>query len=206
MAKMRAPDSMGGESTRLDNNEVNQGHYLMVVCAAYEGGHKVKDEIKMMDGFSFDCEVVGGPNAGKSYTMILWDGKDSSKDGGAMAFRKQFAALIATDVCKPDQLGKDIEFDPTEAEGALFIVELELGLARQDGKRYLEPKYSNIYHVDDPRVAHVRMDDDQKKRIEGIKATYRHPKEYFAPLTASKERGTSDAGKSESKKLDFDDL
>ena len=204
--KMRAPDSMGGQSTYLEHNEANQGHYLMIVTVGHEGSYKLKDELKQMDGFSFECEVVGGPNAGKSYSLRLWDGKINAKDEGAMAFRKQFAALIATDVCKPDQLGQEFECDPTEAEGALFIIELELGLASTDGKRYLEPKYSNIYHVDDPRVAHIKMDDEQKKRIEGIKATYRHPKEYFAPLMASKERGSSDAAKSESKKLDFDDL
>jgi hypothetical protein len=202
MARMRAPESLAGESTYLEHNEANVGTYLFVVTDSHDGGYKVKDEVKTCDGFSFDCEVIGGPNAGKSFSLTFYNGKMSAKDGGAFAAKKQFAALIATDVCKPEQLGQEFDYDPTEATGSYFVAELELGQKNDEGKQYLQLAWTNIYHVDDPRIANVKMYDDQRARIAGIKATYRHPKDYFAKLLEKKEKSE----KTTAAKPNFNDL
>jgi hypothetical protein len=203
MARMKAPESLAGESTYLEHNESNAGTYLFVVTDSHDGAYKIKDDLKTCDGFSFDLEVVGGPNAGKSFSMTFFNGKLNSKDGGAFAAKKQFAALIATDVCTPEQLGKEFDYDPTEATGSLFVAELELGQKNDDGKRYLQLAWSNIYHVDDPRIANVKMDDDQRAKIASIKPAYRHPKDYFAKLLEKKQDKSE---KTAAAKPNFDDL
>lgn len=211
MAKLTAPESIVSNSNFLENTEDNAGCYLAVVTASTHNGYRFKDEIKLMDGFSFECEVIGGKNHGKSFQLKFYDPKPSSSDGGAFARRKQFSALVAVDICKPDQLGKDIEFFIREDDsndkddfvaGSIFYCELELGKSNDEGKRYLDLRYANIYHVDDPRIANVKFEDDQRARIASITPSYRHPKDYFDKLlekTAKSEKATAS-------KPNFDDL
>lgn len=203
MAKMKAPETMGGNSTYLANEEQNEGWYLFCVIDAQEGRYSYKEDFKPMDGFSFDCEVVGGMHDGKKFQFKLFDGKEGSKDHGVFASQKQFAMLVATDVCKPSQLGTDLEYDPTEATGALFIAKLLLKEPDKDGKRYLDLSYTDAHHVDDPRVANIKLDDHQRAKVAAMKPVYRHTKEYFEPLMVKKQKGEP-AAKAE--KPNFDDL
>lgn len=202
--KMKAPETVSGSSNFLEHDAKNEGWYLFTVVDAHEGQYKAgKDKLEMMDGFSFEVEVVGGPNDGKLFQLKFYDGKLTSKDQGLFALQKQFAALVATDVCNPTQLGTEFECDPTESIGALFVAKLALGNPGNDGKRYLDLSYSDIHHVDDPRAASVKLDDEQRARVAKIQAKFRHPGDYFAPLLKKKE-----ASKSTEKaaKPNFDDL
>jgi hypothetical protein len=171
----------------------------MTVVDAHEDKQNTKDGLVPFDGVSAECEVVGGPNAGKKFNVKLWYPKFSSRDEGRSASQKIFAYLVATDVVGPDKLGQEFEFDMEDSVGSLLFVELRLG-NESNGKQYLEIHYSNIYHVDDPRAAKIKLDDVQKAKIANVKPTYRHPKDYFGPLVAKKEKPES------KEKPNFDDL
>lgn len=202
MAKMQAPESLGGESVYLAHEAANNGKYLMRVIDAHEDGRPTKDGIEPINGFSAECEVVGGVNDGKKFNLTLYNGKLTAKDGGKMAIQKQFAFLVATDVCTPSQLGTEFEYDPVSSVNSFFVVELELGNETGDGKRYLDLKYSNIYHVDDPR-GKLKFDPAQQAKLATIAAANRHTAEYFASLAAPRkqvEKSKAD------KPLDLDDL
>lgn len=214
MAQMTAPDSIGGNSAYLSAE--NPGWYLMTVIDAHEGEYPAQgDEMKSMNGFSVECEVVGGDHAGKKYTLMLFDGKASHKDGGKSAAQKQFAFLVATDVCKPEQLGQTFDYDPTKSVGSNFFIQLVAGTKDDSGKQYLEINYSNCYHVDDPRAValysgktpKVALDVHQRAEIANISAEYRHPSDYFEKLVAKNPaKDGKPAGSSSAPALDLNDL
>ncbi|MFK5173529.1 hypothetical protein ACI3QN_13530, partial [Propionibacterium freudenreichii] len=71
-------------------------------------------------------------------------------------------------------MGKSIGYEVVDAEGSLFFVDLALGEPGDNGKRYLNVNYSNIYHVDDPRVKKYKLDKLQEERIKAITKDFRH--------------------------------
>jgi hypothetical protein len=200
MAKINAPESLGGDSQYLQSSKENEGFYLFTVVDAHEDKYPTKDGFESFDGVCAECDVVGGPNDGKRFNLKLWYPKMTSKDEGKSASQKIFAFLVATDVVTPDKLGQEIEFDMGDSVGSMFFVDLRLGNENDKGKQYLEVYYSNIYHVDDPRAAKIKIDDAQKSKIANVKPSYRHPKDYFAKLVAKKENNKS------VEKPNFDDL
>jgi hypothetical protein len=201
---MVAPESIGSESTYLEHTAANAGKHLMLVVDAHDNGRPTKDGIETINGFSAECEVVGGANNGKKFNLTLWGPKLTSKDNGKFAIQKQFAFLIATDVATPDMLGKEFDFDPCQSLGSMFVIELALGDKNDDGKQYLDLHYSNIYHVDDPR-AKFKFDDVQRAKIAAVVASNRHPADYFEKLVAPKAATKKESAK-DSKPLDLDDL
>lgn len=198
---LEAPETINsGSSSYLESNADNVGLYLMIVKEAHEDKRPTKNGLENFDGFSLECEVVGGPNEGKNFNLLLGDPKRSHKDEGKSAAAKQAAFLIATDVIKPTDLGKSISYDPASAIGSFFVIDLVLGKKSDDGKQYLELNYSNVYHVDDPRAKKLKLNADQSARIAKIKEAYRHKEDYFAPLVAKKESPKAET------KADFSDL
>jgi hypothetical protein len=195
--KLNTPEDIGGSSTFLSATDA--GWFLFTVTDAFEGKRQTKDGFEMMDGISIETEVVGGPHDGKRYTLNLWDPKLSSKDQGKSSAAKQAAFLIATDVLTPSDLGKEVEYETGDSIGGLFVMELAAGRPSESGKVYLEPNYSNIFHIDDPRGAKkVTLDTVQKARVDAYDKKYRHAPEYFDRLTKKPTAKTES-----SKDLDF---
>lgn len=202
MAKLAAPETIETGSSYLQNEKENEGFYLMKVIDAHEGQRPTKDGLVVFEGISFECEVVGGPNDGQKFTLKLYFPKMSSKDGGKSASGKIFSFLVATDVVTPELLGKEFEFDPEDAIGSLFFIELALGKPSDDGKQYLDLKWMNVYHVDDPRAAKIKMDDHQKSAIANISEKLRHKDAaYFAKIAT-----TATKTEKKAEKPNFDSL
>jgi hypothetical protein len=181
-----APEDIGSDSIFLSHTEDNIGLHLMIVCEAHEDQKQTKEGLKAFDGISFVCECVGGKGNGKRFNLDLLDGKMTHKDEGKSSKAKQAAMLIATDVMAPEHLGKAISYETTDAEGSLFFVDLALGDPGDNGKRYLNVNYSNIYHVDDPRVKKYKLDKLQEERIKAISKDFRHDEKYFESLLKKK--------------------
>lgn len=198
---LEAPEDIGSDSVFLAHVEDNIGLHLMIVCEAYEDQKSTKDGLKAFDGISFVCECVGGKGNGKRFNLDLLDGKQTHRDEGKSAKAKQAAMLIAVDLMKPEQLGKSIGYEVVDAEGSLFFVDLALGEPGDNGKRYLNVNYSNIYHVDDPRVKKYKLDKLQEERIKAITKDFRHDEKYFETLVKRKE-----PTKTERVKFDSDGL
>ena len=205
---LEAPETIGRDSKYLEHVEANQGLHLMIVSEAYEDQRPAGDALESINGFSLVCELVDGENAGKTYTLTLYDPKLSSKDGGAMSASKQAALLLATDLIDPSKLGKPVSYDIADAVGAFFVLDLILGnpstsSGASNGKRYLEPKFSNIYHIDDPRAkaAIAKLDAKAKSRVAEIKPDYRHDAKYFESVVEKKQ-----AKREPAPRADFSDL
>lgn len=203
MARMMAPESIGSELIYLEHSAENAGKYLMRVIDAHDNARPTKDGLEPINGFSAECEVVGGDNDGKKFTLTLYNGKLSSKDGGKFAAQKQLAFLLATDVVTPDVLGKEFDFDPVDSVNSFFVIELALGQPTDSGKSYLDLHYSNLYHVDDPR-SRFKFDAAQKAKLDTIAAANRHKEEYFSKLT--NKPATAKKEVKNSAPLDLDDL
>lgn len=135
-----------------------------------------------IDGFSIECEVMAGTVegcAGKKIGITIWK-PNLTRSEKAIALAKRIGAafFIATDIINPNQLGKSNAIDCNLANGRQFICKL----ARQTDKdgnptKFLQPHYSDIYHVDDPEV------DTQPKDAEALKIIakeLRHDAAYFA--------------------------
>jgi len=137
---------------------------------------------KMVKGFMLELQVVlPAELAGQTHKLYLGNPDPSHKDGGAFSLKKQVAALIATNVVTPSDLGKKgVDIDPAKAHDMQVCIELELGKpSEKDGKRYLDMAYANIYHVDDPRAKSYPKDADT---LAMIPAEYRCGEAFFAPL------------------------
>lgn len=183
MARLAAPETIESGSAYLQNTKENEGFYLMKVSDAHDGQRPSKDGLVSFEGISVECEVIGGPNHEQQFTLKLYYPKSSSSDGGKSAAGKIFSFLVATDVITPELLGKEFEFDPEDAIGSLFFIELKLGKPSSDGKQYLDLNWMNVYHVDDPRASKIKMDDHQKSMVASISDKLRHKDAaYFAKL------------------------
>ena len=191
--KTSTPDEMVGLFGFLEA----EGTYHMSVDAAQDG-IKLRDE-KGFDGFSVRFRVAHGAEEGKTIVVDFLDGKESHKDGGTACDAKQTAYLLATNLISPVQCnGSTLEIEIENSIGAQVVAEFRLGKEADNGKRYLELHYSNIYHIDDPRGAKASRN---VALIEAIPAAFRHKPEAFdafqkkkAPASTSKPAADLDLG------------
>lgn len=138
----------------------------------------------MLDGFSVELQARSGEETGKSVNVNLRNGQLTHKDGGEMCRKKQAAFLIAANVIQPSQLGqRGVKIDLDVARGQQMCAELELGDPDAKGRRWLDVRFSNMYHVDDPRAANIQKCDEE---LSLIPSNLRHPPEFFESLVAKK--------------------
>ena len=137
---------------------------------------------KLVKGFLLELAVQNaGDQQGMTFKAYFANGDPAHKDGGAFALKKQVAALIASNVVGPADLGKaGVEIDVEKAKDSQVLVELALGQPdKTTGKQYLDIAYANIFHIDDPRAKTFPKDADT---ISLVPKEYRRSEDFFAPL------------------------
>lgn len=146
----------------------------------------------------FELAVLAGTVEGqedKTLKLAFFPPKLDSKDQGAFARRKQGAMFVAAGLMRPDQKGQRVAFDPRSAIDRQIVATFEKG---QDEK-YLDLRYSDVWHVDDPRAAKYPK---SAEAIRLIPTEQRHGESYFAPLFEKKGKndGNGSAGSTATKK------
>lgn len=105
----------------------------------------------VLTGTPKDKEFPVADLIGKKKRLDFSHPKASSKDQGKFARQKISQMLVALSLANPNDTGREIEFDTSDAMGRQFIVRLEES-SGTDGKTYLDLSFDNIYHVDDPNA------------------------------------------------------
>lgn len=118
----------------------------------------------------------------KTIKLYFYAGDPTHKDGGKFAQAKQVAALIATNVIKPEQLGQQVSIDVESAKNHQFVAQLELGKPNHDGKQFLDIAFTNIYHLDDPRGKSYPRNAEI---VEFVK-DFRRDEAFFTPIIKAK--------------------
>lgn len=191
---MDVPEEIGGASDYM--TEPGAFHFLVTDI---RNGKKRNGDI--LSGFSVELEAVTGNEKGKKVNLDLRNGELSHKDHGEMCRRKQAAFLIAANVISPTQLGqKGVKVDLESARGAQLCAELELGEpSATTGRRYLDIRFANFYHLDDPRAEKIAKD---AMAMEIIPASLRRKAEYFDSIAGNKTQKSKSALSDE----EFDNL
>lgn len=172
---MDAPEEIGGAGNFM--TEPGAFHFLVTDIRA---GEDRRGEI--LNGFSVELQARTGNEIGKTLNLKLRNGELTHKDGGEMCRKKQAAFLIAANVITPDQLGqKGVQVDLDKAKHQQICAELELGdPSESTGKRYLDVRFTNFYHVDDPRAKSIPKAADE---LALIPADRRRKPEFFEKLS-----------------------
>jgi len=130
------------------------GTYHVIVRDTEEIAKNKKDED--MDAFSVTFEVLEGTVAeekGKQHKQLFWEPRYDSKDGGEFARKKITRFLVAVGFIKPGAAQDgEVEISLADCKGRQFVISLEES-SRDDGKKYLDIHYADIWHVDDPDAA-----------------------------------------------------
>jgi hypothetical protein len=151
---------------------------------------------KMVKGFMYELVVqafepiskvskeVANSQLNRTFRMFFANGDATNKDGGKFAQKKQAAALIAANVISPSDLGKKgVEINVGNAVNHQVCVQFALGKEDNNGKRWIDLFFDNIYHVDDPRAASFPKHAD----VLILAKDFRRNAEFFAPLTKKAE-------------------
>jgi hypothetical protein len=168
-------DDMTGGGTYLDQ----PGTFHLLINEVHDGCGPNGNPI---EGFSIECEVMAGTVedcAGKKVGITIWKPNlTRSENSIKMAKRIGAAFFIATDVINPNQLGKSGAIDCNLSNGRQFVAKL-VRQTDKEGKetKFLQPNYSDIFHVDDPEVDTIPKDQEALKIIA---KELRHDAAYFA--------------------------
>jgi hypothetical protein len=175
-----APEDIAGEGAFL--SEPGTYHFVVTAIREGEGGSGTP-----IDGFTIEADCLGGTVAecaGKNHRESLFAPDLSKTEKNQLASRRKLAAFfIATDLMKPEQLGKPVQIDLQAAVGRQFIMRLARQMEKDDkGKftiatKYLQLDYAAIFHVDDPEVKGIPKNADALGMID---KSLRHDEEYFA--------------------------
>ena len=197
MAKYQTATDIGGTGDGLKT----PGVYHVVVTEIHDGE---SNKGKAIDGFTVDLVVQNdGDEKDKEYHLALFNAEESkSPESQEWSIKKQTAFFVASNLMRPDQLGKEVEFDLASAVGLQIIIDLQE--EEYEGKTNLRLSYANIYHVDDPRAAkHPKC----AASLEIIPTAFRHKDDaatYFEKLLGRKP-GDNGAAKSTAAKALSDD-
>ncbi len=158
---------------------------------------------KMVRGFRAEIEILAPKeHAEKTCNLLFANGDMSHKDKGEFARTKQTAFCIATNLIDFTALGKSTEIDLDNAANQHVCIEIEQKADRNDpNKHFPELRYSNIYHVDDPRAKSYPRDENALK----LTGATRRPVEYFDAV-AKKKPGSGNGSGSSANKVTDDDL
>ena len=170
-----SPDTLRGGT---GNYLAKPGVYHLVIDEVLDGCYASG---KPINGGGITLKMTAlteGEEKGKTTSLTLHMPKLTSKDKGESARKKLSAFLVATCLARPDQLGGAINANPGEAVGRQVVVDFELGEAGDDGKRYLEMRYWNFWHPDDPRAPKDRLNPAALEPVAYPTAHRRLP-EYF---------------------------
>lgn len=135
-------------------------------------------------GFQVELEVVAPAELAEKTVRLLFSNPDlSHKDKGDFARQKQTAFVIAANVVDISKMGQSVEVDLSTAVGQHVLAEVEMRPSQKDPtKSFPELRFSNIFHVDDPRAKGYPRHDETLKLV----GAPRQHEQYFAPLMKKK--------------------
>ena len=183
-----APEEVAGKGGNFLDDP---GTYHVIITDVREGEGPIGNPI---DGFTFDFDVLAGTVEGcesKSGGQSLFAPDMSQAEDKQRRAKHVLAAFfIAANVMDPNSLGKSVKIDVAAANGQQLVIQLErkMDQDKKTGKwdvpsKFLKISFSNIYHVDDPRVAGVPKNADA---IGMIDADKRHTDPTWFAFTAKK--------------------
>lgn len=186
MAFEAPEDLSSGDSNRLSE----PGTYHLIITNVREGEGP---NGKPCDGFTFEADVLAGTTEGchgKTVKETIFAPNFKSSDDAQKMSRKKLAAFfIASDAMTPDQLGKSVNIELSEAVGKQIVAEFDRQMEKDaQGKytvptKYIQISYANIYHVDDPDVKDVPK---HKEALKMRDAANKHEASYFSFKAKSK--------------------
>jgi hypothetical protein len=197
MESFEMPEDLSGGGNFLDQ----EGTYHVIVTEVKAGKDR---QDKVIDGNTYTLSVLGGANAvgkatdqvGKTTQQTLRNPNLKHSDGGKFARKIVGSFYIATGLVDLSQLGKRVELNVEDTADRQFVVKLhkEPYTDSKTGqeKTALAISFSDIYHVDDPRVATVPKDTES---IKLIPAALRRKPEYFEPILKAAAKEQESKGK-----------
>jgi hypothetical protein len=120
---------------------------------------------ELMNGFRVNASVLHGTactpdgqctEKGKTVDIMFFNGKLTDKDQGKFARQKQGKFFTAIGLFSTENCGKKVQIDLQAAIGRQFVAALELD---SRDERYLQLRYADIHHVDDPAVKGIPKDE-----------------------------------------------
>lgn len=149
-----------GESADVGGDFVQtEGSYHFVVDSVTEEVTNRDGTINHDIAFEAVLKVAAGTapgENGKLLTAKFWAPRPSDKNDGELAKLKIDRFLLAVNLLTVEQInGQEVEVDVEAAKGRQLVAELH-----RNKKNYLEIKFGNIYHVDDPAVSGVPKNEE----------------------------------------------
>jgi hypothetical protein len=159
----------GGDVSTGGNWLTEPGLYHMMVVDTTETPTK-RDGSPISEAICrVSLSVLAGTVDGqkdKGFDLTFWHGKPGDEKSQAFATKKLDRFFLSTGLMTraeiEQKVSKDIEL--AHANGRQLVVELEERESNQ-GKKFLDLKFAEIYHVDDPAVAAVPKDAGALKLI-----------------------------------------
>lgn len=159
----------GGDVSTGGNWMSEPGIYHMLVVESTETPTK-RDGSPISEAI---CRVTLSCLAGtvdgqrdKGFDLTFWHGKPGDEKSQAYATKRLDRFFLATGLMTraeiEQKVSKDIEL--ADANGRQLVLELE-ERESATGKKFLDLKFAEIYHVDDPAVASVPKDAAALKLI-----------------------------------------
>lgn len=180
---MRIPTAKGEDLTGGGDFLNLPGTYHLLIDQMHVG-MTVKDEPN--DGTAVECTVLDGDVQGqakKKVSVTLWDIKmDKPVEEQHVTVRCLTNFYLAANVLQPEELGKEVDIKPEEAESHQVVIKLQYAQKKENGnwvedRKFLRINFSDVYHVDDPAVANVPKDASALKVID---PKYRHNAAWFS--------------------------
>lgn len=153
----------GGDVSTGGNWLTEPGLYHMVVTETTETPTK-RDGSPISEAICrVSLSVLAGTVDGqkdKGFDLTFWHGKPGDEKSQSFATKKLDRFFLSTGLMTraeiEQKVSKDIEL--SHANGRQLVVELEERESAATGKKFLDLKFAEIYHVDDPAVAAVPKD------------------------------------------------
>lgn len=167
------------------------GYYHAKVDSIEQDPEKKDGSLIENAAFRVNCSVLEGTVAGQQnrmFDLLFFKPKLNSEDGGKFANKKIARFLDAINMLPKDARGKRTKIQLDDASGNQFIVELEKD---KDG-RFLQMRFANVWHVDDPDVADKPKNDGCLKLIP---ADRRRSAAYYAAERGGSPPAEAGAGK-----------
>lgn len=180
---MRIPTARGEDLTGGGDFLNLPGTYHLLIDRMHVG-MSVKDE--PIDGTTVECTVLDGDVQGqakKKVNLTLWDIKlDKPVEEQHVTVRCLTNFYLAANVLQPEQLGKEVDINPEDADSHQVVIKLQYAQKKENGnwvedRKFLRINFSDVYHVDDPAVANVPKNASALKAID---PKYRHDAAWFA--------------------------
>jgi len=191
-----APEELGGSGNYLSE----AGTYHLAINHVWEG---TGPKGGVIQGFSVGLQVLAGTvedQEKKELNLTFFNPNLNHSEVAQRIRRQQQAAfLIASGLMAPADLGKRVSIDLNKAIGQQVIATFE----KNEYNGILRLRFSDIFHVDDPRAKNFPKDLDS---IAMLPTEKRKGESYFAPLKAGKKTAAEQPVASSMTQSDLDEL